>query len=218
MDEIFSTALLHPRDRFDSWHEVACKRIIGHRSRALSRARFEATLHGALLADTELLVFQNSPMNVTRAQQDIARARCDDLFVCRQISGSLLLDQGGREARLAAGDFCLLDPLLPYTGKFFDGSELLLLKLDRRRLEARVGKTYGMTARPLGQGSIGRLTAGYLASLPGCVGEPKLAAAQLQEQALDLIALSLTSGPAQPGPSLSSSRAVALLKLRASIV
>lgn len=113
MDTIFSTAGLHPRDRFDCWHEVACKQVGGHQSRPLTAAAFEAELQAAPLADVQLLTFRNSPMDVSRTRRDIARARSDELFVCRQIAGSLALEQQGREITLTKGDFCLLDPQLP---------------------------------------------------------------------------------------------------------
>src|SRR6185312_7248331 len=171
MDRIFSTAGLHARDRFDCWHEIACKKIVGHESRPLSRPVFEAELEAARLAETQLIVFRNSSMDVTRTRQDITRAKNDELFVCRQLAGTLVLEQCGREVALEKDDFCLLDPLIPYTGQFRNGSGLLVLKVPRRTMEARVGNTSAMTARALNRGSTGHLASGYLGALPECSGE-----------------------------------------------
>ena len=44
----------------------------------------------------------------------------------------LALEQNGRRIVLKAGDFTLIDPLLPYVGRFFCGSNLLVLKVPRR--------------------------------------------------------------------------------------
>jgi AraC-binding-like domain len=71
----------------------------------------------------------------------------DRLFVCRQVAGELAIEQIGREVFLESGDITLLDPLVPYTGRFFSGSKLLVLKFPRRLLEARTGKTRQMIAR-----------------------------------------------------------------------
>jgi AraC-like DNA-binding protein len=217
MDTIFSTDTVHPRDRFDCWHEVACKRIVGHHSRALSALGFEAHLEAASLADLSLVAFQNSPMDVARTKDDIAQAQNDDLFICRQLAGRLVLEQQDREVSLEAGEFCLLDPLLPYTGIFRGCSKMLVVKASRRAVEVRVGNTSMMTARALSHGSVGALTSGYLAYLPASSAKPNPRAALLQEQALDLVAASLSDCMAKEGASVSSPRSLALLKLRAAV-
>ena len=51
MDKIFSTAGVHPRDRYAFWHEVACREIVGHQSRPSSFTAFEADIEAAPLAD-----------------------------------------------------------------------------------------------------------------------------------------------------------------------
>ena len=218
MDTIFSTAGLHPRDRFDCWHEVACKQVVGHQSRPLSASAFEAELQAARLADLQLLTFCNSPMDVSRARRDIARAQSDELFVCQQIAGSLSLEQQGREITLTRGDFCLLDPQLPYTGRFRNGSKVLVLKIPRPALEARIGNTSTMTVRPLNRGSRGRLASGYLASLPGVSGGAEgQHSALFQEQALDLVALSLAPMMTEGTVDVSAPRTLHYLNLRKAV-
>jgi hypothetical protein len=54
------------------------------------------------------------------------RMTADRLFVCRQVAGELAIEQIGREVFLESGDITLLDPLVPYTGRFFSGSKLLV--------------------------------------------------------------------------------------------
>jgi AraC-binding-like domain len=167
VDRIFSTDGLHPRDRFDYWHEVASERIIGHRSRPKNRSTFEAQLHAGTLADIGLLLVKNSPMHAVRTHRHIARVAGDDLLVCLQIAGKVVFEQDGREAVLQENAFCLIDPLRTSSVKFFDGSKMLVLKLARPSVEARVGKTHDMTARSISrEGSIGSLTASFLTLLP----------------------------------------------------
>ncbi len=218
MDVIFSTAGLHPRDRFDCWHEVACKTVVGHTSRPERRSGFDAELRAVSLADIQLLSFRNSAMDVSRTRSHIAKAKSDDLFVCLQRSKKILIEQGGREALLLPQDFCLLDPQVPYTAKFAEGSEILVLKVPRNALEARIGEVHGLTAKPLGAGSgIGRLTSTYMEILSARSGAFEDGAETVRDHVLDLIALSVATSQGKALPSLSSRHAIALLKLREAI-
>jgi AraC-like DNA-binding protein len=218
MDKIFSTHGLHSRDRFDRWHEVACKQIVGHQSRPLSAPVFEAELQAAPLADLQLLTFCTSPMDVSRTRIDIARARSDELFVCQQLTGSLALEQQGREISLTTGDFCLLDPQIPYKGQLRNGSRLLVLKIPRPALEARLGNPSALTVLPLDHGPREHLASGYLASLPGVTRDAEGQHAVLfQEQALDLVAASLVPKMTGRGPNVSSLRTLHYLNLRRAV-
>src|ERR1700691_2867231 len=61
---VFSTSDVHPRDRFDYWHEIACKVVIPHDSAPRSRTGFEAELRVDEIADLSLVSFENSPMDI----------------------------------------------------------------------------------------------------------------------------------------------------------
>ena len=219
MDQIFSTDDVHPRDRFARWHEVACMRIIGHHSRPKDRSAFEADLHAGTLADLGLLLIKNSPEDWVRTPHHVAQAPSDDLFLCLKIAGKVVFEQDGREAVLQDNAFCLIDPLRPSSGKFFDGSKMLVIKLPRHAVEARLGKTHSMMARSIGCGeSIGGLAANFLVMLPTHAGAIEKAEAEvIQEQTLDLIALSLAAATDKAERVLSSAGSLALLKLRAAI-
>jgi hypothetical protein len=214
---IFSTQAVHPRDRFDFWHQIACKRVVDHDSRPESRLNFTAELQAERLAGLDLIVFENSPMDVSHEVRHIVRAKDDDLFVCRQMAGALRLEQEGREVTLQPGQFALLDSALPYIGRFFSGSKLLVIKVPRRELEARLGPIQNLVARGVSPdaGAHG-LTSSLLALLPthiSCL--VPLAEQALKTQTLDLIALALSQ---YPGPvRLSSPKALSLLRLRAVI-
>lgn len=217
MKEIFSTAGLHARDRFDCWHEVACREFVGHRSRPVGEQGFDASLTDASLEGLPLLLLQNSPMDVTRARKDIVNAQSDDLYVCVQMSGTQRLEQLGRQVTLQDNDFCLIDPMVPYRGCFRDASRLLVAKIGRRALEARVGNTSMFIAMPLRISASGHLTSEFLRALPKCLDMPRYEASVLKESAIDLIGLSLSAAFNKAGATTSSSRAIAVMKLRAAI-
>ena len=219
MDKLFSTAGLHPRDRFDYWHSVACKNVAGHSSKPACRQTFNAELESGDLGDIRLVMFKNSPMEVVRSVQHLAHADGDELFFCRQVSGTLALEQAGRQLILAAGDVALIDPLLPYKGKFFAESKLLVLKLPRQPFEARAGQLRELIAVPIkASNPQTNWTSAFVGMLPElaksmtCL-EEKIA----RDQTLDLIALSLLSARAPSSRGVSSARSIALLSVRATI-
>ena len=214
MQKLFSTNNVHPRDRFDCWHSIACKTVVNHDSRPECRASFQAELQWATLGGLELVLFENSPMDISKN-----RAKGDELFVCRQMAGEVVLEQSSREVALKAGDVTVLDPLLPYAGRFFSGSKLLVLKIPRRLLEARTGKTRQMIARrirPIAAES--SLASSFLAMLPTHAGNLGAAAEVIvADQALDLIAVSFAKAMESGKPRISSARSLALLNLRAAV-
>jgi len=214
---IFSTTDVHARERFDYWHDVACKNLVEHDSNPGCRQTFQAELQSEGLADLGLVLFENSPMTVSHTARHMAHASTDELFVCRQIAGVLALEQDNREVVLESGDFTLLDPRVPYAGKFAEGSRLLVLKFPRRLLEARVGKTQLMTARCMKPSEAeNSLTSAFLAMLPRHTGRLGQAAEEIaKDQVLDLVAVSLAKGMEGSGPRISSARSLALVRLRA---
>jgi AraC family transcriptional activator of tynA and feaB len=219
VNTVFSTSGLHVRDRFDSWLDVACRNLVGHDSRAESRQTFQAELQVGTLSDVGLVLFANSPMTIAHTARHISNANSDELFVCRQATGGLILEQNGREVALQPGDFTLIDPRFPYTGKFFDPSRLLVFKVPRRLLEARVGETSSLTARSIKPlAAENGLTSAFLALLPTYAGAlGPVAIAMVKDQALDLIGVSLAKTMKGLRPRVSSARSIALMSVRAAI-
>jgi hypothetical protein len=61
MKKRFSTRHVHSRDRLDYWHSVACNNLVGHSSTPECRQTFAAEIETGMLADIELVLFENSP-------------------------------------------------------------------------------------------------------------------------------------------------------------
>jgi AraC family transcriptional regulator, positive regulator of tynA and feaB len=219
MEQLFSTETVHPRDRFDYWHDVACRNLLTHDSRAEGRLKFQAAIYAGRLADLGLILFNNSPMSVSRTPHQIARATSEELFVCRQMSGLLALKQNGREIAIEAGDVTLIDPLIPYRGNFSRDSNLLVLKVPRHALEARVGETREMVLRPIKPSQAeASLLSSFAAMLPSHVGRMSPVVENLvKEHVLDLLAVSLTTAIGARTPRISSAHSFALLNVRAAI-
>jgi AraC family transcriptional activator of tynA and feaB len=219
MQTLLSTADVHPRDRFAYWHEVACRNMVNHDSRPESRLTFHASIQTGALADIRLIIFENSAMHCARTPRQVAQTPSDALLVCRQLSGTRVLERNGREIVLNADDVTLIDPQLPYRSKFSSGSKQLILVVPRRALEARLGNTWQMAFRSIKPSdSAASLTSSFLAMLPHHAGRLHGAAEDLvKEQVLDLLAVSLTEAIGADKPRISSAHSLALMNLRAAI-
>jgi len=216
---VFSTEHVHPRDRFDLWHDVARKDVVDHAATPKCRTRFRAQLCTGAVGSIGLVSFKNSEMAVTHTRHHIAHANTAELLVCRQFEGQLLLEQDGREVLLKPGDITLVDPSLPYQGRFSEASDVLVLKVPRQLLEARLGLVPEMTARAIRPctAEAGLLSAS-LAMLP--FHTPALgstAEALLEPHLLDLITLAVGRTMGQDRVRTSSSRSLVRVRLRAVI-
>jgi AraC-like DNA-binding protein len=217
MKTLFSTAGIAPRDRFDSWHEVARQYVTDHDSRPECRWTFEAQLGAAALDELTLVSFQSAPMMVFHTARHIARS-ADELFLCRQNAGELLLEQKDRKVVLKPGDMTLLDPRLPYTGRFFEGSSLLVAKIPRLRLQARLGRMGNMVARPMPMADAeNRLVSEFLELVTTHTESLGATAGVLADQALDLFAMALVKAADASGALVTSARFLVSTRIRAAI-
>jgi AraC family transcriptional regulator, positive regulator of tynA and feaB len=219
MKTVFSTNHVHARDRFDFWHSVACKNLVDHNSLPECRLSFDAKIETGYLGNVELVLFHNSPMQVSHTARHIAHAKSDHVFVCRQGAGVIFLEQDSRKIALEAGDMALLDPLLPYEGNFSADSETLVLKVPRGELEARVGKTRDMVVRLIKPVMVeDRLMSSLSAMLPSLVGKmDPISEEMIGNHALDLVAVSLAKTMKADRPRVSSAKALVLSNVRSVI-
>jgi len=219
MKKVFSTADVHPRHRFDYWHEVACKKIVGFEATPLNHPKFAASLQVADLAGMGLVMFENTPMDAARTAKNIAQEKDDCLLICRQIRGAVRLDQDSRQTLLKAGELTVIDPQRPYTADFVSLSKMLLFKVPRHAFEQRYGRVGECSGRVVRRDNrIGAFAADHLALLPrhALMLEPA-AAATVSAYALDLISLSLFRLTEKGKPFRSTARSLAVSNLRAFI-
>ena len=219
MHTCFSTTNVHPRDRFAYWHDVACTVLVKHHSRPQDRNTFRAEIRAAAISDIEMVMFENTALSVDHTLQHVGHAEADELYVCRQVAGDLALEQAGREVLLKQGDMTLLDPLLPYGGRFSADSKLLVLKVPRKALEARVGRLRHATAqliRPTDADC--SLASAFLGMLPQhVVGLSQVGGEMVKHQTLDLVAVSLAKTMQRQKPRVSSAKELALVSLHAAV-
>ena len=194
METVFSTDSVHPRDRFDYWHSLACKKIIGHDFVPENRQKFQAEIKTARFGNLDLVEFSNSPMQVSHTFAHVDTTSPEMAFLCYQLSGSVLVVQNGREVNLDAGTLMLLEPLLPYDARFSRGSKTLLIKAPRRELRARVGGSRELTGRRVtAERMDDDLALSAAAKLPSLIGRiASITEEMVGNYVLDLIGQSIT--------------------------
>jgi AraC family transcriptional activator of tynA and feaB len=108
---------------------------------------------------------------------------------------------------------------LPYGCTFRSDSNMLVVKVPRRELEARLGQTREMVLCPIKRsGPEGELTSSLMAMLPPYIGRMRPAIEEIvKDQVLDLFALSLAQAMGTQRPNVSSARSLAVMRLRAVI-
>lgn len=219
MELVFSSDQLHPRDRFDCWHDLVCRTIAEHDCEPESRTEFRAMIERGTVGVLELVRFQAPAMRIFHTSAHTERTRADHLFVCCQLAGKVRLIQNGREIVLAPGTLTLLDPRMPYDGRVFGGSTMLLLKVPRRELEARIGRSRDLTARLVSPARADDvLTLQLLHRLPSLSGQLSSPTEDMTAaHALDLIGVSIAHTTAAGRTRRSSARALLLARIRAEI-
>lgn len=216
METIFSTDSVHPRDRFDYWHSLACKKIVGHDSVPENRRTFQAEIKTAKFGNLDLVEFSNSPMQVSHTFAHVDCTSPDSAFLCYQVSGSVLVVQNGREVDLQAGTLMLLEPLLPYDARFSSGSRTLLIKAPRRELRARVGGNRELSGRRVtAERMDDDLALSAAARLPCLAGRTASVTEEIVgNHVLDLIGLSIARAIGNSPGRVSNSKALLLGQIR----
>ena len=216
MAVIYSTNDVHPRDRVAYWREVMVKDLPRHEFHSHVGPAFHGTLEVGALGGMAVAVYECDPCESKRTERDLAHCQNDDFILGLQLSGRMLAQQDDREALIERGSFTLLDTMRPCGGVQLTKAKLGVFSIPRQALEARLGNVGALTARamPMHKPLVG-LAAGFLAMLPARLGALAGPTGSLvAEQALDLIALAVSSVTSQRGVTLSAPRAVALLRLK----
>jgi len=201
-----------PQDRFGYWHEVACARIVDHLSVPDCRDDFEARIQAANVADIDQALLEHSPIFYDHTRSQASTEASGKVMICQQIEGRTIMEQDGRTATLHPGQRALFDPQRPYVGRSIGTSRLLVTKVPRSGLEARLGSLQTASAVIMNASESGNdFVSAFLAMLPHyAAGLDSTVHDIVQEQVVDLLAASLAKALDKPGPA----RSVSLTRLR----
>lgn len=216
---IYSTEGVHPRERLSYWREVATRGYVEHDVQFNDCHSFSGTIEIASLPGLVLASYAADAALVTRTQRQASRTDCDDLLLGVHLEGEVILSQDGRDTLIKGRNLYLLDPLRQFDVSLGGHHKNLVIKIPRAKLEARLGMIGDLTACAIAPDSaISTLAMGFLEMLPGrSKALDAIASLHIAEQSLDLIALAVSAHQQMEGVSLSAPRAVALLRLKATV-
>jgi len=213
---IYSTQDVHPREKLSYWVEVATRGYVEHDSRPQDRQAFTGNVAITSLPGLGLSVFEADAHQVHRSSRQTAHEESGDLLLSAVCDGAVSLFQDGRECLIEGKGLYLVDPTRPFELTLRRRSSHIIVKIPRALLEARIGGASEFTGRPLlTAGGLGPLVMGFLELLPAQAEAIDHASGmKVAEQLLDLVALALCSA-VEKSPALSSPRANALLRFKA---
>ncbi|QIB42380.1 helix-turn-helix domain-containing protein [Streptomyces aureoverticillatus] len=118
----FTTADLPARERFEGWHELACRVLIPTHVRCDDEADFEASV---LLRGSDTVQLSSGKVRSFHAErtQKLVRQSDPERYVLDAVrTGSAGISQGDQETTLKAGDLVLTDSSLPFRARHRTGT------------------------------------------------------------------------------------------------
>jgi AraC-like DNA-binding protein len=205
--------------RLALWQDIVCDVYVQLDCKSDLGSAFHGKVSQAPLGRATCTEVSSGRQRVFRTPSRIARSDADFILVALGRNGTGAVLQDGRETIIRPGEFALYDTTRPYELQFNDAFTQTVFKVPRDMLHRRIGSTDALTAvtfapdRPLQ-----KLAHDFICQLCQSAGEIEEShAAALSEQALDLLAMSLSERlGARPLPA-STHRSALLYRLKAHI-
>ena len=205
--------------RLALWQDIVCDVYVGLDCRSDLGSAFHGKVSQAPLGRAVCTEVSSDRQRVFRTPSRIARSDADFILVALGRDGIGAVLQDGRETIISPGEFALYDTTRPYELQFDGAFTQTVFKVPRDMLHRRIGGTEALTAvtfaadRPLA-----RLVYDFICQVCQSAGEiEENHALALSEQALDLLAMSLSERlGATPLPA-STHRSALLYRLKAHI-
>ena len=195
MRQVLSTQAVASRERVAYWVDLICSTYVKldcdpMPGRALE---FDGSIEHDRLPGLEVSVVRSGPQTVLRTGSAIARDPEDCFLIATQTHGQGVVEQDGRQALMAPGDFSIYHSTRPYTLRFGAAFEEVVLKVRGDALRAAVRDVESLTATTVsGASGPGRILHGMLQSLRGELDTlPAASAHAVGESLVSLVAAGL---------------------------
>ncbi len=195
-----------PTQRLDYWVGAISEGFLAMDASSPVRQAFHGELISAALGPIGVNRVTGDTQQVWRTSREISCSRDNFCYLLGNLSSAWRVEQDGRQALLAAGDFTLVDSRRPYHFDFPEGPSTISLELPMEWVacwlaepEAHVARTF-RAAEP-GWGSA--LTAFARPWLPDMACAPPLPAHLLTDQLGSLLALACGETSAEIGTTSS---------------
>ena len=193
-----STAGVLPKLRLEYWNDVACRTFTQQTVDAVDQ-QFNAAMYRTNVGDMRMAVANSTGSRVTRSSGQVALSREAFFLVHLQLAGISVNRQDGREIKLAAGDFALVDSTRPYQIAFEQSTSILVLRIPQASMRRVIASPEAVTLVPMSaRAPANRLASRFIqdiwsALLEGMEPDP---ADRLCRPVLDVLANAYSAVPA----------------------
>ncbi|MFD5247802.1 helix-turn-helix domain-containing protein [Amycolatopsis sp. NPDC058340] len=186
--------------RFEDWEHRICRTFVPLQARCDGTAGFSGGVDSAALGSVVLAAVSASHAVVERTRRLI---RQDDPELYKfglQVSGSSVIEQDDRQARLRPGDLAVYDTSRPYRISFSDDFRMTVAMFPRKLVRLPEDHMAGLTAvRLAGDSGLGALIAPLLKGLGGELGTATtVIATHLGDAVVDLVTAAFAQQLRQP--------------------
>ncbi len=168
MSKLLTTDVVDTRDRVSYWVDMICStyvRLDCDPVRGLSDS-FDGMIEYHRLPGLELSIVRSGPQTVLRTAASVTHDPEDCFLISAQTRGHGTIEQDGREALMAPGEFAVYDSRRPYTLRFSEHFEEIVLKVPGDTMRSAVRDVESLTATKVsGSSGPGRILHGMLQSL-----------------------------------------------------
>ena len=156
----FDASTVRESERFSYWHEEICRNFCRAETTPVRPGAFNAHLSRTSLGCIQLSHIDCEPLRYERACADVRSAPSDDFLLSVLCEGEGRLEQRGRTALQRPGDLVVYDTARSFSYAFPERYRMVLLKIPRRAMLARVPEVERMTSMVIdGKTPLGGLAA-----------------------------------------------------------
>jgi AraC family transcriptional regulator, positive regulator of tynA and feaB len=146
MNADFDTRAFAPPERFAYWHDVVCRHYCRADSRPQRHGDLAARVRRRSIGCLEVSEIECDAMSYLRLAPHVREAPSEDFLLTVLLEGRAELSQGGRQALQRPGGWALYDTSRPFTYAFAEAYRLVMLKIPRAALLARLPPVERLTA------------------------------------------------------------------------
>ncbi|GBQ82970.1 AraC-like ligand-binding domain-containing protein [Asaia krungthepensis] len=196
----YDTLGLSPRAGLEFWQDVVCRSFVPLECRAQG-AGFHGAVRRLEMEAFSLTTVCSGAQSVARTRRLISAAGESHYLVSLGVTGRGQVIQDGREAIVTPGSFALYHTDRPYTLRFNEDFEQIILMMPTEALDARFGHAPGLTATVMdGANPLCGLAASFFHGLTGISRSlPDLLVPRLTAQAAELVASMLIASGYRSG-------------------
>jgi AraC family transcriptional regulator, positive regulator of tynA and feaB len=196
--QAWDTAALGDAEQFTYWREVVWEAFCPVVLTRPGEGGFSGAVKASAMGPLGVSTISSQAQVVSRTETEVRRAAGDVFFLNMPLRGGSTVTQGGRVARLAPGDFAVVDGSRPFELRFEDDFDQVSLTVPHDMLAPLLPDPEAMTARTVrGDSGLGATAGGALRGLAqGGATIDREISRPVADRIVGLVALSLGSAKA----------------------